>query len=98
MKLKVKPESEQLGVQGNATDILETSEVLRSANCMTRMASGILGFANQLCKAEVLSEERMKKVNESLDVVLDAYKEVYAALLARYSALESASTGSKSSN
>lgn len=98
MKFKVKTETEQFGVQGNATDILETSEVLRSANCMTRMASGILGFANQLCKAEVLSEERLKKVNESLDVVLDAYKEVYASLLARYSALDAADTGSKSSN
>lgn len=98
MKLKVKSETEQLGVQGNATDILETSEVLRSANCMCRMASGIIGFANQLCKAEVLSEDRLKQVNDSLDVVLNAYKDVYAALLARYSALEAADTGSKSSN
>lgn len=81
-----------------ATDVLETSEVLRSANCMCRMASGILGFANQICKAEVLSESKIKEINDSLDVVLNAFKDVYAALLARYSALSASDGLERSSN
>lgn len=94
----MKKVKDELRGADTATDVLETSEVLRSANCMCRMASGILGFANQICKAEVLSESKMKEINDSLDVVLNAFKDVYAALLARYSALSASDGLERSSN
>ena len=58
MKLKVKPETEQLGVQGNATDILETSEVLPL--CKLYDAYGV--WHSWLCQSAVRLKFFLKNV------------------------------------
>lgn len=77
----------------DANDILETAEVVRSANCLLRMAAGIFAFANQLCVAEVFSDEEKKTLNSSLNSVFSSMEKAYASLMGRYSALVSAKVG-----
>lgn len=81
-------------VPEDANDILETSEVVRSANCLLRMAVGIFGFCNDLCKAEVFSEAELKELDRSINSVFSALQKSYASLMGRYSALKSAEVGS----
>lgn len=82
----------------SAEDVLETAEVVRSANCVLRMAVGITGFANDICGAEVISEERHKTLESSFNVVFEALRDVYASLMGRYSALSASSVGDQSKN
>lgn len=75
-------------VPNSANDILETSEVLRSSNCLLRMAVGILGFANDLCGSEVFSDSERKSLDGSINDVFKALEKCYASLMGRYSALK----------
>lgn len=76
-------------VPDDANDILETSEVVRSSNCLLRMAVGVLGFANDLCRAEVFSEAERKELDSSINTVFKALEKCYASLMGRFSALKS---------
>ena len=77
----------------SANDVLETAEVVRSANCLLRMAVGVCGFSNDLCAAEVFSESEQKDLDASFIAVFKALEKVYASLMGRYSALLSSELG-----
>lgn len=76
-------------VPQDANDLLETSEVVRSANCLLRMAVGVFGFSNDLCKAEVFAEAELVSLDRSINDVFKALEKCYASLMGRYSALKS---------
>lgn len=76
-------------VPDDANDILETSELIRSANCLLRMAVGVLGFANDLCRAEVFPESERKELDSAINLIFKAFEKCYASLMGRYSALKS---------
>lgn len=80
-------------VPNDSDDVLETAEVVRSCNCLLRMAVGIFGFANTLCAAEVFSESEAKSLDGSVNAVFKALEKTYASLMGRYSALKSSDIG-----
>lgn len=86
MKQKVRVPS---APASSANDVLETAEVVRSTNCLLRMSTGVFGFSNEICSAEVFSEDKRKKLDEALSLVFDSLSTCYASLMARYSALKS---------
>lgn len=81
--------------KSEANDVLETAEMLRAANVLTRTSVGIISFANGICGAEVLSEDEMKSVEKAFETVFGVYAKVYASLMGRYSALSASVVGSE---
>lgn len=77
----------------DANDVLETSEMLRAANCLLRAGTGVVAFANDICQSEILSETGMKKYDESVNYVFTVFRDVYAALMSRYAALNASDIG-----
>lgn len=87
--------SKKIPVSGvnDANDVLETAEVVRASNIILRMSVGIIGFSNQICAAEVFSQDRIKSLDSSINDVFDALGTAYASLMGRYSALKSSEVG-----
>lgn len=77
----------------DANDVLESSEMLRASNCLLRAGSGIVAFANDLSGSEVLSEDDRKEFDSAITIVFRIFRDVYAALMARYAALNASDIG-----
>lgn len=79
-------------------DILESAETLRASNTLLRIAFGIVQFSDTMAGCEVIKESEHKPIGEAFDLLFAVFQRVYAALMARYSALDAASVGDKPAN
>ena len=85
-KVNAKNEVTELGMK--SSDVLESAEMVRASNVLLRAAIGVSSMTNQICKSEVISDDRAKEVQPMIDKVFELLRDVYASLMSRYSALE----------
>lgn len=80
----------------SANDVLETAEMVRAANALLRTSEGIIFLCNSICSAEVVTKQQLESAQKGFNEILTLYGHVYAALMARYSALLDAEQVKKS--